>query len=255
MGLNFEKGSIVARVLNSKLKGDILHITDKTEEIKEHFSTYSCKDKESIQQIPDKQKERQILYITGASGSGKSYYTYLYCEQYRKQNPKNPIYLISSINDDSSIDKIKGLKRFDLNPKFIETAIGVEDFRNSMVIFDDTDCITSKILRNKINGLLGLILETGRHFNTSCIYTSHVPSAGLDTKKILNESHSITLFPNALGGRALKNLLENYLGFDKEQRKKIRTIKSRWITICKTYPMCVLYEKGAYLVNNNEDDV
>ena len=255
MGLNFEKGSIVARVLNSKLKGDILHITDKTEEIKEHFSTYLCKDKESIQQIPDKQKERQILYITGASGSGKSYYTYLYCEQYRKQNPKNPIYLISSINDDSSIDKIKGLKRFDLNPKFIETAIGVEDFRNSMVIFDDTDCITSKILRNKINGLLGLILETGRHFNTSCIYTSHVPSAGLDTKKILNESHSITLFPNALGGRALKNLLENYLGFDKEQRKKIRTIKSRWITICKTYPMCVLYEKGAYLVNNNEDDV
>ena len=255
MGLNFEKGSIVARVLNSKLKGDILHITDKTEEIKEHFSTYSCKDKESIQQIPDKQKERQILYITGASGSGKSYYTYLYCEQYRKQNPKNPIYLISSINDDSSIDKIKGLKRFDLNPKFIETAIGVEDFRNSMVIFDDTDCITNKILRNKINGLLGLILETGRHFNTSCIYTSHVPSAGLDTKKILNESHSITLFPNALGGRALKNLLENYLGFDKEQRKKIRTIKSRWITICKTYPMCVLYEKGAYLVNNNEDDV
>ena len=255
MGLNFEKGSIVARVLNSKLKGDILHITDKTDEIKEHFSTYSCKDKESIQQIPDKQKERQILYITGASGSGKSYYTYLYCEQYRKQNPKNPIYLISSINDDSSIDKIKGLKRFDLNPKFIETAIGVEDFKNSMVIFDDTDCITNKILRNKINGLLGLILETGRHFNTSCIYTSHVPSAGLDTKKILNESHSITLFPNALGGRALKNLLENYLGFDKEQRKKIRTIKSRWITICKTYPMCVLYEKGAYLVNNNEDDV
>jgi hypothetical protein len=253
--MNFEKGAILAKVLHSKLKNDLLHVTDKTDDLKEHFNSYNCKDNESIQQIPDKQKERQILYITGASGSGKSYYTYLYCEQYRKQNPKNPIYLISSINDDSSIDKIKGLKRFDLNPKFIETAIGVEDFRNSMVIFDDTDCITNKILRNKINGLLGLILETGRHFNTSCIYTSHVPSAGLDTKKILNESHSITLFPNALGGRALKNLLENYLGFDKEQRKKIRTIKSRWITICKTYPMCVLYEKGAYLVNNNEDDV
>jgi len=253
--MNFEKGAIIAKVLNSKLKGDVLHVTDKTEELKDHFNTYNCKDKESIQQIPDKQKERQILYITGASGSGKSYYTYLYCEQYKKLFPKNPIYLISSINDDSSIDKIKGLKRFDLNPKFIETHIGVEDFKNSMVIFDDTDCITNKILRTKINGLLGLILETGRHFNTSCIYTSHVPSAGLDTKKILNESHSITIFPSALGGRALKNLLENYLGFDKDQRKKIRQVKSRWITITKTYPMTVLYEKGAYLVNNNEEDV
>lgn len=253
--MNFEKGAILAKVLNSKLKDDILKVTDKTEDLKEHFNSYVCKDKESIQQIPDKQKERQILYVTGASGSGKSYYTYLYCEQYRKQYPKNPIYLISSINDDSSIDKIKGLKRFDLNPKFMETDFRVEDFKNSMVIFDDTDCITNKILRNKINGLLGILLETGRHQAVSVTYTSHLPSAGLDTKKILNESHSITLFPNALGGRALKNLLENYLGFDKEQRKKIRTIKSRWITITKTFPMCVLYEKGAYLVNNNEEDL
>lgn len=253
--MNFEKGAILAKVLNSKLKNDVLHVTDKTEEVKDHFSVYDCKDKESIQQIPDKQKERQILYITGASGSGKSYYTYLYCEQYRKLYPKNPIYLISSVNDDSSIDKIKGLKRFDLNPKFIETPISVEDFKNSMVIFDDTDCITSKILRNKINGLLGSILETGRHFNTSCVYTSHVANAGLDTKKILNESHSITIFPSSLGGRALKYLLDNYLGFDKEQIKKIKKIKSRWITITKTYPMAVLYQSGAYLVNNNEDDV
>lgn len=253
--MNFEKGAIIAKVLNSKLKGDILHVTDKTEELKDHFNTYNCKDKESIQQIPDKQKERQILYITGASGSGKSYYTFLYCEHYRKQYPKNPIYLISSINDDSSIDKIKGLKRFNLNPKFIETPIGVEDFKNSMVIFDDTDCITNKILRTKINGILGSILETGRHFNTSCVYTSHVANAGLDTKKILNESHSITIFPASLGGRALKYLLDNYLGFDKEQIKKIKKIKSRWITITKTYPMAVLYEKGAYLVNNNEEDV
>lgn len=251
--MNFEKGAILAKVLNSKLKDDILKVTDKTEDLKEHFNTYVCKTNETLQQIPDKQKERQILYITGASGSGKSYYTYLYCEQYRKLYPKNPIYLISSINDDSSIDKLKGLKRFDLNPKFIENNFGVEDFKNSMVIFDDTDCITNKILRNKINGLLGLILETGRHFNTSCIYTSHVPSAGLDTKKILNESHSVTIFPKALGGRALKCLLENYLGFDKEQRKKIRTIKSRWITITKSYPMAVLHEKGAYLVNNDDE--
>jgi hypothetical protein len=252
--MNFEKGAIIAKVLNSKLKGDLLHITDKTEDIKEHFTTYECKDKETIQQIPDKQKERQILYVTGASGSGKSYYTFLYCSQYAKMYPKNPIYLISSVNDDSSIDKVKGLKRFILDEKFITTPIFVEDFKNSMVIFDDTDCITNKVLRNKINGLLGQLLEVGRHHFISCVYTSHVANAGLDTKKILNESHSITFFPSSLGGRSLKYLLDNYLGFDKEQIKKIRKIKSRWITITKTYPMAVLYEKGAYLANINEDD-
>lgn len=247
--MNFEKGAILAKVLNSKLKDDILKVTDKTEDLKEHFNNYVCKDKESIQQIPDKQKERQILYITGASGSGKSYYTYLYCEQYRKQYPKNPIYLISSINDDSSIDKIKGLKRFDLNAKFMEKNFGVEDFANSMVIFDDTDCITNKTLRNKINGLLGILLEVGRHKFVSVAYTSHIANAGLDTKKILNESHSITLFPASLGGRSLKYLLDNYLGFDKEQIKKVKKLNSRWVTIIKSYPMVVLYEKGAFVVN------
>ena len=108
MAMNFGKGAILAKVLNSKLKDDLLRVTDKLEDVKEHFEKYECKDKETIQQVPDKQKERSILYVTGASGSGKSYYTYLYCEQYRKMYPKNPIYLISSVNDDSSIDKIKG---------------------------------------------------------------------------------------------------------------------------------------------------
>lgn len=254
MAINFEKGAILAKVLNSKLKDDLLRVTDKLEDVKDHFEEYVCKDKETIQQVPDKQKERSILYVTGASGSGKSYYTYLYCEQYKKMYPKNPIYLISSVNDDSSIDKIKGLKRFILDDKFLNTPISVEDFKNSMVIFDDTDCLTNKFMRIKINGVLGLILETGRHFNTSCIYTSHLATAGLDTKKILNESHSITLFPASLGGRALKYLLDNYLGFNKEQIKKVKKLKSRWVTITKSYPMVVLYDKGAFLVNQTDDD-
>lgn len=254
MAMNFDKGAVLAKVLNSKLKDDLLRVIDKLDDVKDHFETYECKDKETIQQVPDKQKERSILYVTGASGSGKSYYTYLYCEQYRKMYPKNPIYLISSVNDDSSIDKIKGLKRFILDEKFMNTPIGVEDFKDSMVIFDDTDCLTNKIMRNKINGILGLILETGRHFNTSCIYTSHVANAGLDTKKILNESHSITLFPASLGGRALKYLLDNYLGFNKEQIKKVKKLKSRWVTITKSFPMVVLYDKGAFMVNQSEDD-
>ena len=35
-----------------------------------------------LQQIPDTTKEREILYITGPSGSGRSTYTRKYLEQY-----------------------------------------------------------------------------------------------------------------------------------------------------------------------------
>jgi len=246
-------GSVIAKIVSEGKKDKIISITDKPEDTQSHLNEFEFSNGEKIQQIPDKQKERSILYITGASGSGKSYYTREYCEQYKKMYPKNIIYLFSSVNDDSSIDKIKTIKRFVLDDKFINEPMTAEDFKNSMCIFDDTDCITNKALRNKINGILNMLLETGRHFNTSVIYTSHVANAGLDTKKILNESHSITFFPASLGGRSLKYLLDNYLGFDKEQIKKIKAIKSRWVTVVKTYPMVVLYQHGAYLANKKED--
>ena len=94
-----------------------------------------------------------------------------------------------------------------------------------------------------------MILETGRHFNISCVYTSHVACAGIDTKRILNEAHSITIFPHGLGGRSMKYLLENYLGLDKDQVKRIKKLGSRWVSILKTFPMIVLSEKEAFVMN------
>ena len=217
-----------------------------------HFNFINLtKENESIQQIPDFTKERTITYICGASGSGKSYYTKKYADEYRRIYPKNEIYLISSITDDSSIDKLKGLKRIDIkNPDFIKDELTADDFKNSLVIFDDTDCITNKLIKNKVNSLLHNLLEVGRHSNVSLVLTSHLAYNGNETKKILNECHSITFFPLSLGGRSLKYLLECYLGLDKDQIKKLKNIKSRWITILKTYPQVVLGEKDAFLLKD-----
>jgi hypothetical protein len=254
--MNYENiGKVIAKVINKndKKKDKIISISDKTDDLDNPLNKIVLtKSFETIQQIPNKQQERQILYITGASGSGKSYYTQLYCSEYKKMYPKNEIYLFSSINEDSSIDKIKGLQRFILDDNFIRENIEAEDFKDSMVIFDDTDVISNKVLKLKINSLLNALLETGRHYNTSVIYTSHIATAGIDTKRILNEAHSITIFPSSLGGRSLKYLLDNYLGFDKEQIKKVKKLDSRWTTICKTYPMVVLSEKEAYLLKNDD---
>jgi hypothetical protein len=254
--MNYENiGKVVGKVINKndRKKDKIISISDKTADLENPMNKIVLnKSFETIQQIPNKQQERQILYITGASGSGKSYYTQLYCSEYKKLYPKNEIYLFSSINEDSSIDKIKGLQRFILDDAFLKEEITAEDFKNSMVIFDDTDVISNKALKFKINSILNILLETGRHFNASVIYTSHIATAGIDTKRILNEAHSITIFPSSLGGRSLKYLLDNYLGFDKEQIKKVKKLDSRWTTICKTFPMVILSEKEAYLLKNDD---
>lgn len=233
-----------------KKKNKILSIERDKSNVSDYLKELKlAKPKEKIQHIPNKKSERQILYITGASGSGKSYYTKHYCDEYRKMFPKNPIYLISSINEDSSIDKVKGMKRIKLSNELLTTDLKADDFKDSLIIFDDTDCITNKIMRAKVNGILNMLLETGRHTNTSVIYTSHLATAGLDTKRILNEAHSITIFPHSLGGRSLKYLLENYFGLDRHQIKKIKTLPSRWVTLIKSFPMVVLSEKDAYVLN------
>jgi Cdc6-like AAA superfamily ATPase len=251
--MNFEKVGAPIAILqnaNDQSKTKILYVNAEKEDVVNYIKEYRAPTKEqTFQQIPNITTERQILYVTGASGSGKSYFTKAFTDQYKKIYPKREVYLFSSISDDSSIDKVKNLKRIKLTPEFLMDEINAQDFKDSLVIFDDTDVILDKKMKIKITGILNSILETGRHFNVSCIYTSHVACDGRETKRILNEAHSITIFPHGLGGRSLKYLLDNYLGLDREQVKRIKKLQSRWVSILKTFPMVVLSEREAFVLN------
>jgi hypothetical protein len=249
-------GTPVAKITfeGDKKKNRLLSIESSKDNVENYIKElHLTKPKESLKHVPNKKTERQILYITGASGSGKSYYTKHYCDEYHKLFPKNPIYLFSSISEDSSIDKVKGLKRIALNNELLITDLAAADFKDAMVIFDDTDCITNKMMKMKVNNILNMLLETGRHTASSVIFTSHLPTNGLETRRILNEAHSITIFPHSLGGRSLKYLLENYFGLDKIQIKKVKTLPSRWVTIIKSFPMVVISEKDAFVLNLPDD--
>jgi hypothetical protein len=197
--------------------------------------------------IPNTQSNRCIWFITGASGSGKTYKTAQIIREYQKCYPKNDVYLLSYIEQDSTLDSIKGVNRIKLDDEFIDTPLETEDFKNSLVVFDDTDCISEKQMKLKIKDLLLKLLNTGRHFYVSVIYLSHLPY-GIDNKGILNEAHSITIFPSSLGNRSKKYLLDNYLGMSKKQIEAIDDIHGRSITIMKTYPMVLVSDYKIILV-------
>ena len=140
----------------------------KTKDVNVYFATHGEKDKikypmesialddkdDSIQHMPyttkDKGNTRQILYVSGASGSGKSYYASSYIKEYVKMFPKNDVYIVSSVDKDEQLDKIKNVKRIILDEKFCDTGFSIEDFRDSMVIYDDTETIANKIVQEKI---------------------------------------------------------------------------------------------------------
>jgi len=257
--MNFEKGKIIAIVNDSenekkrskKNNNKFLYIDDKAKNSTDH---YECDYNETIQQLPDKETERSILYITGPSGSGKSYYTRNYILEYKKLFSKNNIYVFSSLDSDETLDKIQKIKRIKFTEKFLLYDFKITDFKDSLVIFDDVDAETNKLKKAKIYGILNIILNTGRHEKVSAIFTSHLSCAGNETKLILSEAHSITIFPKNMGNRSLKYLLDSYFGLDKHQINYIKKINSRWVSLIKTYPSVLISEKQAIVLNSITKD-
>jgi hypothetical protein len=252
--LNFaKKGTNLAIITGDEpLKNEVVsvitdEITDKT------YKSYKLEKKNKFQQIPNKKTERSILYITGASGSGKSYYIREYVKQYQKIFKNNEVYLYSYLNEDDTIDQIPNLHRIKIDQSLITHPLTASEFENSMVIFDDIDVINHKDIRNAIIQTANEILEVGRHYKISCCFSYHRPTGGRDTTRILNEATSITYFPHSGSQRSLNYLLIDYLGLTKKDIKRIKDTGTRWATIFVRYPQIVLTERLVYVLAHTED--
>jgi hypothetical protein len=200
---------------------------------------------------PNTNDDRDVVFVTAQSGAGKSFWIVDYALQYRIKYPKNSIYLISAIdkNEKSTIDKIKKLKKIDINNELFLESIDIEELKNSLVIFDDVDNLKKGYIRNAVWDLMTDILKTGRHYRISAIVSYHNMSDGAATRSILNECNKIVVFPSV--STSLKYLFEKYLGISNKDTKKIMNLDTRSVCITKTYPKCVLYKNGAFILRPN----
>ena len=260
--LNLNKvGRPLAKIDGGKYSGHVVSVSDqflnnngkeeKDNLIKE-FRQLKIANDSKFQHIPDTTKEREILYITGPSGSGKSTYTRKYLEQYKKKFKNRPIYLFSSLPSDESLDKVQP-KRIKLDETIHTDPIAVEELKESICIFDDIDVISDKKIREGVYTILNQVLEIGRHYKIHCVVTNHLPTNGKDTRRILNEAHTVTYFPHSAGGK-IKYMLEEYVGLDKKQIAYMKRQNSRACTIFKNYPQCYLLEHEIGLLNLHDDD-
>ena len=252
--LTFESSSkkpICEIMENKKFKKSKTIFLDSDNECNYTFNNFKLPEGH-LQLIPNPNIERQILYICGSSGSGKSYYTCQYLKQYKITFPDNEIYMFSTISDDPSLKdvKISYIKLDTLS----DDELSAKDFSNSIVIFDDCDTIRNKQIKTKVIGILDDILQTGRHYKVYCVITNHTLYNGTQTKLMLAEAHSVTYFPKTAGGKAVKYLLENYLGLDKDEVKRIKKIQSRHITIIKDYPKVCLSQKEIFVLGSSDSE-
>jgi hypothetical protein len=261
MSLNLEHlgipiATIISNNTEQKKKNQQIISLDDNGDARNPFNDLVLTDtNQKFQVIGDPNRERDIIYVTGRSGSGKSYFMKEWVNNYyKKMYKKRQVYLFSALKEDPTIDQINGLNRIILDTDFLnENEITVSDFAESCVIFDDTDVITNKQIRDKINHIMDEILQTGRHHKISCLISKHTCCNGKDTKMILNESHQYVIFPQGLGNKSLKYLLDSYMGLDNQQIKRIKSQRGRWVSINRsTFPMTVVSEKECFILTNIE---
>ena len=110
--LTFEQSKNVkplCKIIGGKYNNKVISIDSNVTEA-DYVTTFKkleIGNSSKLQMIPNTNSERDVYYITGPSGSGKSYFVRLYCEQYRKKFNNNEIYLFSNLKQDESLDCVK----------------------------------------------------------------------------------------------------------------------------------------------------
>ena len=135
--LSYFSGESIAKIGNKTV-----HLSDTIDD--DGFTKVESKTSDQFSLVPSK-TGRTIYYITAPSGSGKSYLAKQIIQEYHKQNPKHNVYCFSSLETDPTLDTLKYIKRVKLNkPEYLETEFTAEDFKDSLVLFDDVDVLSNK---------------------------------------------------------------------------------------------------------------
>lgn len=206
-----------------------------------------------FQLIPTKDsKKREVWYIAGASGSGKSHIAKGVAERYMKQFPDRDVYLVSKLEEDDTLDSMKGRKciRLKVDKLAAEPIKDLDLLKDSLIIFDDYDTILGKEGK-AVQQLIDDIAIMGRHNNITMLCLTHYLTNYSKTRLLLTEATHIVVYPLSTGAHSLNYLLKTYLGLEKDEISQIRRGGSRWVMLYKNYPNYCVTETEAFLLHED----
>ena len=216
------------------------------------------------------QQERSTIYISGASGSGKSWLINSIIKEYKQHYPNNTVYYITKNNwkTDRSLEP-KSMYRFvDVN-KFIQyysNEKNIEEFlldknkkyHNSFFVFDDIAALEkiSKIHANTLQLIIDIILENKRKASISIAILSHVPSNYKQTALLIREMKQYIFFPGNLQTKS-DRILNTYLGLNSKEIEKMINNESKiskWCLIDNDRRL-VLTQRSCYMLTSTKPNL
>jgi hypothetical protein len=199
--------------------------------------------------------KRNVYYIAGKSGSGKSYISKQIIENYYKLYPDRNLFLISKLEHDETIDSVKApLKRIPVEV-FTEN-FNINNYSHCLIMFDDYDSIegkTGKILHEIIKDIAIMGRHHGDQGNITMILATHYLTNYSKTRLILNEATDIIIYPQNTSHHQLKYLIKNYIGLDDKDIKRLKQL-GRWVLFHVGFNGYMMSQNEIRLLNKSYDD-
>lgn len=191
----------------------------------------------TFQLIPNFNKEREVIVISGPSGAGKTYLAKQYLRKYKKLNPNNKIILYANKPfDDFDLDYKKG----SLEGGEVDK-LKVNDFKDSVLVFDDAENIThDKEIQDRLMKFLEELMNVGRTLNITLLIITHVLMNYRFSRNMLMEANRVAMFPTSGMRYQYEQFLKKYVGLNNKQIKDILDTNSRWLVLDKEAPISLL---------------
>lgn len=186
--------------------------------------------------IPNFEANFENIYVFGAGGSGKSYFTANYALEYRKHFPKNDIYLFSEKENDPSfevrhdekgdtnIQSILRMRKVPLGEEFLESDLDIlNTFNHCLLIFDDFLYFSDQRVIDKICKFIKRVLQLGRCNGIYCVITGHQMYQQKNNEMyaiLQTEMHKLVWFTGA-NTYQRDYVLTHYWSLSKKQIKEI----------------------------------
>eukprot|EP00466_Bigelowiella_natans_P020366 jgi/Bigna1/144266/aug1.85_g18974 len=212
--------------------------------------------------------KRDVMYIAGASGSGKSYITKQIVNNYAKLYPKRKIFIVSRLDEDETLDGIKSKNIIKLDiPSLVETPFDVNNplFYKSCFVLDDVDDLPDKHQQKAVQDMLNAVSIMGRlhkkkkdeegketgQGGISLFFLTHYISNFSKTRIILNESTHYVLYPQSTATNQLYYILSKYIGLERKDILNLKKMGSRWCCIHKNYPQYIVGQYSAKILHTD----
>ncbi len=180
------------------------------------------------------------IYVSGSSGSGKSFWRSRYALNYLSEYPNNRIFLFSRKTFDPVFDDvISNIIRVPLDRKFVmdveQNPEFISNFHDSLLIFDDFEGIHDKDIKRSIMQFKDSAFQLGRQYNIDIISVQHKSLGGAKSIVDLCESNILVCFPKMNLGECLR-MINKYCSYSKDQMERIfddDMKRERWLCIIR----------------------